>query len=118
MTVWRSWGLKAPGLALLRLLALVLGWRRRADSGVRFALAWFISTAMAAHLPRLLQAQGLPLATALLLMACAMSWLRVGLTRSCISVGRLRWLWWMPVATGPTSAQSAARPAAGPPQGS
>lgn len=25
MAVWRSWGLKAPGLALLRLLALVLG---------------------------------------------------------------------------------------------
>ncbi len=32
-----------------------------------FALTWFISTAMAAHLPRLLQAQGVPLATALLL---------------------------------------------------
>jgi len=30
-----------------------------------FAVAWFISTAMAAHLPRLLQAQGIPLATAL-----------------------------------------------------
>ena len=34
-----------------------------------FAVTWFISTAMAAHLPRLLQAQGLPLATALLLAA-------------------------------------------------
>ncbi len=32
-----------------------------------FAVTWFISTAMAAHLPRLLQAQGVPLATALLL---------------------------------------------------
>jgi predicted MFS family arabinose efflux permease len=32
-----------------------------------FALTWFISTAMAAHLPRLLQVQGVPLATALLL---------------------------------------------------
>ncbi|MDO9358112.1 MAG: MFS transporter [Polaromonas sp.] len=31
-----------------------------------FAVTWFISTAMAAHLPRLLQAQGVPLATALL----------------------------------------------------
>ena len=31
-----------------------------------FAVTWFISTAMAAHLPRLLQAQGLPLATALI----------------------------------------------------
>ncbi|MDB5891913.1 MAG: transporter [Polaromonas sp.] len=30
-----------------------------------FAVTWFISTAMAAHLPRLLQAQGIPLATAL-----------------------------------------------------
>ena len=30
-----------------------------------FAVTWFISTAMAAHLPRLLQAQGVPLATAL-----------------------------------------------------
>ena len=30
-----------------------------------FAITWFISTAMAAHLPRLLQAQGLPLATGL-----------------------------------------------------
>jgi hypothetical protein len=34
-----------------------------------FAITWFISTAMAANLPRLLQAQGLPLATALLLAA-------------------------------------------------
>lgn len=32
-----------------------------------FALTWFISTAMAAHLPRLLQVQGIDLATALLL---------------------------------------------------
>lgn len=32
-----------------------------------FALTWFISTAMAAHLPTLLMAQGIPLATALLL---------------------------------------------------
>ena len=32
---------------------------------VVFAVTWFISTAMAAHLPRLLQAQGVPLATAL-----------------------------------------------------
>jgi MFS family permease len=32
-----------------------------------FALTWFISTAMAAHLPRLLQAQGIGLGTALLL---------------------------------------------------
>jgi MFS family permease len=32
-----------------------------------FALTWFISTAMAAHLPRLLQAQGIDLGTALLL---------------------------------------------------
>lgn len=32
-----------------------------------FGLTWFISTAMAAHLPTLLQAQGIPLATALLL---------------------------------------------------
>ncbi len=32
-----------------------------------FAVTWFISTAMAAHLPRLLQVQGVPLATALLL---------------------------------------------------
>ncbi len=32
-----------------------------------FGLTWFISTAMAAHLPALLLAQGLPLATALLL---------------------------------------------------
>lgn len=31
-----------------------------------FAVTWFISTAMAAHLPRLLQIQGVPLATALL----------------------------------------------------
>ncbi|MGQ2981640.1 MAG: MFS transporter, partial [Polaromonas sp.] len=31
-----------------------------------FAVTWFISTAMAAHLPRLLQVQGVPLATALL----------------------------------------------------
>lgn len=30
-----------------------------------FAVTWFISTAMAAHLPRLLQAHGVPLATAL-----------------------------------------------------
>jgi len=30
-----------------------------------FAITWFISTAMAAHLPRLLQVQGVPLATAL-----------------------------------------------------
>ncbi len=30
-----------------------------------FAVTWFISTAMAAHLPRLLQIQGVPLATAL-----------------------------------------------------
>ena len=30
-----------------------------------FAVTWFISTAMAAHLPRLLQEQGIPLATAL-----------------------------------------------------
>jgi predicted MFS family arabinose efflux permease len=30
-----------------------------------FAVTWFISTAMAAHLPRLLQAQGVPLASAL-----------------------------------------------------
>lgn len=30
-----------------------------------FAVTWFISTAMAAHLPRLLQARGVPLATAL-----------------------------------------------------
>ncbi|MEO6017641.1 MAG: MFS transporter [Polaromonas sp.] len=30
-----------------------------------FAITWFISTAMAAHLPRLLQARGVPLATAL-----------------------------------------------------
>ncbi len=30
-----------------------------------FAVTWFISTAMAAHLPRLLQVQGVPLATAL-----------------------------------------------------
>ena len=30
-----------------------------------FAVTWFISTAMAAHLPRLLQANGVPLATAL-----------------------------------------------------
>ena len=43
-----------------------------------FAVTWFISTAMAAHLPRLLQAQGLPLATALLL--AALPWLS-------------RWLW-------------------------
>lgn len=33
---------------------------------VVFAITWFISTAMAAHLPRLLQVQGVPLATALL----------------------------------------------------
>ena len=32
-----------------------------------FALTWFVSTAMAAHLPRLLQLQGIDLATALLL---------------------------------------------------
>jgi predicted MFS family arabinose efflux permease len=32
---------------------------------VVFAVTWFISTAMAAHLPRLLQAHGVPLATAL-----------------------------------------------------
>lgn len=32
-----------------------------------FAITWFISTAMAAHLPRLLQAQGVPLAAALVL---------------------------------------------------
>jgi MFS family permease len=32
-----------------------------------FALTWFISTAMAAHLPRLLQAQGIGLGTALML---------------------------------------------------
>ena len=31
-----------------------------------FAVTWFISTAMAAHLPRLLQAHGVPLATALI----------------------------------------------------
>jgi len=31
-----------------------------------FAVTWFISTAMAAHLPRLLQAYGVPLATALI----------------------------------------------------
>jgi MFS family permease len=31
-----------------------------------FAVTWFISTAMAAHLPRLLQANGVPLATALI----------------------------------------------------
>ncbi len=31
-----------------------------------FAITWFISTAMAAHLPRLLQVHGVPLATALL----------------------------------------------------
>ncbi|MDI1273598.1 MFS transporter [Polaromonas sp.] len=31
-----------------------------------FAVTWFISTAMAAHLPRLLQVQGVPLATALI----------------------------------------------------
>ena len=31
-----------------------------------FAITWFISTAMAAHLPRLLQANGVPLASALL----------------------------------------------------
>lgn len=31
-----------------------------------FAVTWFISTAMAAHLPRLLQIQGVPLATALI----------------------------------------------------
>ncbi len=31
-----------------------------------FAVTWFISTAMAAHLPRLLQVHGVPLATALL----------------------------------------------------
>jgi predicted MFS family arabinose efflux permease len=31
-----------------------------------FAVTWFISTAMASHLPRLLQAHGVPLATALL----------------------------------------------------
>ena len=31
-----------------------------------FAVTWFISTAMAAHLPRLLQAQGVPLASALI----------------------------------------------------
>jgi predicted MFS family arabinose efflux permease len=34
-----------------------------------FAITWFISTAMAAHLPRLLQTEGVPLATALLLAA-------------------------------------------------
>jgi predicted MFS family arabinose efflux permease len=34
-----------------------------------FAITWFISTGMAAHLPRLLQAEGVPLATALLLVA-------------------------------------------------
>jgi MFS family permease len=34
-----------------------------------FAITWFISTAMAAHLPRLLQDQGVPLATALVLVA-------------------------------------------------
>ncbi len=34
-----------------------------------FAITWFISTGMAAHLPRLLQAEGVPLATALLLAA-------------------------------------------------
>jgi MFS family permease len=34
-----------------------------------FAITWFISTGMAAHLPRLLQTEGLPLATALLLAA-------------------------------------------------
>lgn len=33
---------------------------------VVFAITWFISTAMAAHLPRLLQVHGVPLATALL----------------------------------------------------
>ena len=32
-----------------------------------FAITWFISTAMAAHLPRLLQAQGVPLTAALVL---------------------------------------------------
>jgi len=32
---------------------------------IAFAVTWFISTAMAAHLPRLLQAHGVPLATAL-----------------------------------------------------
>lgn len=34
-----------------------------------FAITWFISTGMAAHLPRLLQTEGVPLATALLLAA-------------------------------------------------
>ena len=33
---------------------------------VTFAITWFISTGMAAHLPRLLQTEGVPLATALL----------------------------------------------------
>jgi hypothetical protein len=42
----------------------------------------------------------LPLATALSLMAWAMSWLRVALVwGSSSSAGRLRWLWWMPVGT-------------------
>ncbi|NQW93363.1 MAG: MFS transporter [Polaromonas sp.] len=36
---------------------------------VTFAITWFISTGMAAHLPRLLQTEGVPLATALLLAA-------------------------------------------------
>jgi hypothetical protein len=42
----------------------------------------------------------LPEVTALLLIACAISWLGVGLAAaSRSSAGRLRWLSWMPVGT-------------------
>lgn len=41
------------------------GTRTAVLLAVVFAVTWFISTAMAAHLPRLLQAHGVPLATAL-----------------------------------------------------